>query len=249
MQSGCGLFKYRMSNSITTLTLFNYSGRKDKLWGFAMMQFAHRPLRKVKGQRFYKLMGSGRGLGFDPRPDWSVYALLQVWDTEASARVFFSEHAIMKRYDAHSRQRTSLFLKNVKAHGLWAGLRPFEVSSRLDENEKRLLVITRAVIRTRSLIRFWRYVPTSQRPIVNAQGLRYTKGIGEVPLKNMSTVTVWEDEESMKAFAYGSEEHMKAIKMTRDLGWYSEELFARFQPYDQLGKWDGLALFPASKFQ
>lgn len=232
-----------MSDSITTLTLFNYSRLRDKVWAFGMMQYAHGDLSKVSGQRFYKLMGSGRGLGFDPRPDWSTYALLQVWDSDQAARAFFSTHPLIERYDARCRQRTTLFLKNTKAHGLWAGQRPFELSNSLDPSASRLLVITRAVICTKDLIKFWRYVPISQRPIKGAEGLLYTKGIGEVPFKNMSTVTVWENEEAMRAFAYGSEEHMKAIKLTRQSGWYSEELFGRFQPYDQIGQWDGLALY------
>jgi hypothetical protein len=50
-----------------------------------MMQFANKDLAKVNGLTFYRLMGSGKGevLTF---PDWSVYCLLQVWESEELLR-------------------------------------------------------------------------------------------------------------------------------------------------------------------
>jgi hypothetical protein len=50
-----------------------------------MMQFANKDLAKVNGLTFYRLMGSGKGRGFNPFPDWSVYCLLQVWESEEAA--------------------------------------------------------------------------------------------------------------------------------------------------------------------
>ncbi|MEO0731876.1 MAG: DUF3291 domain-containing protein, partial [Bacteroidota bacterium] len=109
-------------------------------------------------------------------------------------------------------------------------------------NNDLVAVITRATIRTRYLRKFWAYVPTSQRPIADAQGLLYTKGIGEVPIKQMATFSIWESEEHLKEFAYRSQEHQKAIRMTRELDWYSEEMFARFRPYRTLGQMAGINL-------
>jgi hypothetical protein len=54
-----------------------------------MMQFANKDLAKVNGLTFYRLMGSERR-GFNPFPDWSVYCLLQVWESEEAAEVFFT---------------------------------------------------------------------------------------------------------------------------------------------------------------
>ncbi|MFQ3269562.1 MAG: hypothetical protein ACI9B2_001372, partial [Flavobacteriales bacterium] len=58
---------------ITTISFFNYRGLLNKVWAFAMMQFAHKFLQNISGQSFYKLMGSGKGMGFNPMPDWSTY--------------------------------------------------------------------------------------------------------------------------------------------------------------------------------
>lgn len=52
-------------------------------------------MSKIKGLQFYKLMGSGRDLGFSPFPDWSVYALLCVWESEAASEQFLNQAAVV----------------------------------------------------------------------------------------------------------------------------------------------------------
>ena len=76
---------------------------------------------------------------------------------------------------------------------------------------------------------------------MNAAGLLYSKGIGEVPFLQMATFSIWNDLESMMQVAYKNEEHQNAIEMTRQLNWYSEELFARFSLYKVNGRWEGLS--------
>jgi heme-degrading monooxygenase HmoA len=89
-------------------------------------------------------------------------------------------------------------------------------------------------------VKFWQYVPTSQRPIQQGcKGLIYTKGIGESPLVQMATFSLWENMEALKNFAYHSPEHQVAIQKTRQLDWYKEEMFVRFQPYRSVGTWGG----------
>ncbi len=228
-------------NSITTLTLFRFSTLSDKIWAFFQMQFAHAHISKTPGLQFYKLMGSGKDLGFNPLPDWGVYAMLGVWDDEESAQQFFEKAAIFKRYQTHSSEHWTVFMKVRKATGLWSGGNPFTPSSDIDESNPLFAVITRATIRPRNLLQFWRYVPTSQRPIeAGCPGLLYTKGIGEAPLVQMATFSVWKSLDDLKNFAYNSPEHKVAIKKTREIDWYKEEMFIRFQPYKSLGTWGGI---------
>ena len=66
-----------------------------------------------------------------------------------------------------------------------------------------------------------------------------TKGIGEVPFTQMATFSLWQDKQSLMDFAYNSKEHQNAIKKTREMDWYKEELFSRFQPYRSVGSWNG----------
>ncbi|MEM9261083.1 MAG: DUF3291 domain-containing protein, partial [Bacteroidota bacterium] len=97
-----------------------------------MMQYAHADLVAVEGMEFYKLMGSGRGLGFNPWPDWSTYAILQVWETEAQAEAFFASSPLPKRYRARTVEMATIYLRAIRTHGLWAGGIPFRVSSEID---------------------------------------------------------------------------------------------------------------------
>ena len=235
-------------NQITTLTFFRFKTLSNKFWAFRMMQFAHRQLRETSGQNFYKLMGSGKSFGFNPLPDWSVYSLLQIWENESDAENFFDNAKIFKQYAAHATEIWTLYLKNITAKGAWSAENPFAPSENLDETNKYLAVITRATIKTRYLYEFWKYVPHSQNPLHSAEGLIFTKGIGEIPIVQMATFSLWENTEAMKNFAYKSAEHRTAINKTRELGWYKEELFSRFQPYKSVGTWNGEIIVPELNF-
>ncbi len=220
-----------MSQQITTITFFHYEGFWNKVWAFGMMQFAHKGLADVPGLVFYKLMGSGKGFGFNPLPDWSTYCLLQVWENETAARRFFDNAELAISYRNRTSKMRTLYMRNIIAKGAWSGSNPFVSSSELDGKEKQLAVITRATIRLSKLWKFWSYVPTSQKHLANAPGLIYTKGVGEVPIVQMATFSLWENKQSLFDFAYKGKEHAKAIQMTKALDWYKEELFARFQVF------------------
>jgi heme-degrading monooxygenase HmoA len=227
-------------SSITTLTFFRFDNFSDKVWAFGQMQFAHSHMKNISGLQFYKLMGSGRDLGFNPLPDWGVYAMLGIWETEQAANLFFQEAKIFRNYCAHSNEQWTIFMKTRQAKGMWSGGNPFTLSSDIDEANPLIAVITRATIRPSRLIKFWSFVPISQRPIQQGcPGLIYTKGIGEAPLVQMATFSIWESAEALRNFAYHSPEHLEAIKKTKELDWYQEEMFARFQPYKSQGTWGG----------
>ena len=224
------------SDECVVFTFFHYKGFRPKVKAFGMMQFGHALIADEPGLTFYKLLGTGRGNGFNPYPDFSTYCILSIWENEAFAQKFIHESKTVKRYEENSSFLEYFFLKTIKSHGEWGGKNPFQVYTD-DLGGRQLAVLTRAKIRPSKLTKFWSYVPTSSRPINDNSGLLYTKGVGEVPLLNMATFSIWESAEAMKKFAYSSPEHLKAIKMTRELGWYSEELFARFVVLEQ-GKKD-----------
>ena len=186
--------------------------------------------------RFYKLLGTGSE-GFSTWPDWSVYGLLQVWDTESLAGSFFRSHPQMGAFLNRSEESMRIFMKPIRSKGLWDGQNPFLHQEEPDEDSGPIAVLTRATIRKKYLLRFWKYVPHSQQPLGTSTGLLYSKGIGETPLTDMATFSLWENQEAMQAYAYGTDAHIGAIRKTRELGWYREELFARFRPYKIDGTW------------
>ena len=202
-----------------------------------MMQFAHRRMRKVPGLEFYKLMGTGKK-GFNPWPDWSVYAILQVWSDEKRANTYFSSHPLFGKYTTRSFEHGVFYLKNTIARGEWDKKKPFHISKTINPDIPLVVALTRATIKTRLLFTFWKFVPKSQTNLWNNEGLLFTKGIGEVPFRQMATFSLWKDEKSLNKFAYQTKGHVNAIRKTRRLDWYKEELFARFQPYKLLGNWD-----------
>jgi heme-degrading monooxygenase HmoA len=203
-----------------------------------MMQLAHRRLARAEGHTFYKLMGTGRGDSFNAFPDFSTYVLLQVWRSENDAKVFFARSQVFGRYRKKASEVWTTYLINISAHGLWSGVNPF-----VPDSDRRLadpvIAITRATIKWRRLFDFWRYVPTSQKELKENRGLIFTKGMGELPIVQMATYSVWRDEASLRKFAYESRHHRDAIVKTKELKWYSEELFARFRPFRSEGSWRG----------
>ncbi|MBS9462650.1 DUF3291 domain-containing protein [Flagellimonas sp. 389] len=223
---------------VTTITIFKYPSFGAKFWAFLMMQFAHSHLKKVDGLQFYKLWGSGKE-GFNPLPDWSTYALLQIWENEDCASHFFETSSLMEKYRSRSKEHWCLYLKNLISRGEWSGSNPFKKSKEIDENNPFVVAITRATIKTKLLYTFWKYVPVSQEQLLTNEGLIYTKGFGEVPIKQMATFSVWKSKAALDSFAYQSRTHVKAIGHTRELKWYKEELFSRFQPYRSIGTWGG----------
>lgn len=198
------------------------------------MQNGHRLMKGHTGLRFYKLLGTGKGDGFNPYPDYSTYALLTVWDEEQDAKNFLDGSKMITKYSQIANETKFFLLNTIKSHGAWGGKNPFtENITAPKKTDQPLAVLTRARIKPSKLRKFWKYVPTSSKPLQHTDALLFSKGIGEVPFLNMATFSVWKNEEAMKNFAYHSKEHLKAIKMTRELGWYSEELFARFLLLEQ----------------
>jgi len=165
------------------------------------------------------------------------------WESEAVAEDFIKNSALFAAYRRRTAKVWTIYMKNILARGAWSGRNPFEPHTDLDKNFANIAVITRATIRLSKLRKFWKYVPTSSLPLAGNKGLIYTKGIGEVPVLQMATFSLWKNEQSLKDFAYNSPEHHRAIQKTRELNWYKEELFSRFQPYREEGERFGRGLF------
>lgn len=189
-----------------------------------------RPFR-AEGLRFQKLLGSGQNFGLVP--DLSTYVFLAVWDTEMQARYFFQTPAwqfFLEKTDVTG----TLWLQPLKAHGLWDGQNPFISDAGAQPADSRvnapIAVLTRATIRTRSLLDFWRHVPQVRQRLRDHQAdLLFSIGVGEKPVVQQATISVWRDAAAVEQFAYRQSGHKEIVRLTRQRNWYSEELFARFR--------------------
>lgn len=225
---------------IVTLTFFKYRGRRDCWFGFRQMGIAPDALAGTEGLQFCKMLGSGSGNGFSIWPDFTTYGLLAVWTEEKQARSFLAGHPVIQEFRGRAHEYGTLFMRAARAHGEWDGAQPFPLTVTY-QPDRLVGVLTRATIHPRHLWRFWRFVPgVSAAMSAHREGLLFSKGIGELPLVQQATFSLWTNSHAMQAYAYESKHHREVIRKTREFGWYREELFARFHPYDAEGTLEGL---------
>jgi hypothetical protein len=223
------------TSQIITITLFRFEGI-HAFWIFGQMQKSIKGFKAVEGLEFFKLMGSGGKNGFSKILNVNVYALLGVWESEKSAERYFEESAHFSEFQTRATEFWTIYMKTCKSHGKWSGVNPFQPIRPYQSGP--IAVITRARIKFRFLRKFWSYVPSVSKNLVDRDGSIFSIGIGEYPWLMQATFSLWEDEESMRNYAYRSKLHTEVIQKTRTLGWYSEELFANFAPYKTLGSWE-----------
>lgn len=213
---------------------------------FLRMALDHLYLRRVKGLTFYKLLGTGKGETFTPRDaDLWQWGLLVVGDIEALSQVKAS--ALIRRWNSNSTESAVIDLQTLASHGQWSKQEPFEniagdIPTVKLQSAGSVAAITRARITWRKNLIFWRAVPPVIETLSASDGLIAAIGIGEAPLGLQGTFSIWRDSESLRNFAYKSQAHRTVIEKTREIGWYSEELFARFAVISATGSLNGIAL-------
>ncbi len=228
-----------MEKSVVTFTLFRFEGTAARWWAFTQMGLGVKSLLKeVEGLQFCKLLGSGSGNGFSIMPNFGAYGMMCVWEDENASENFFSNHIFFQKYKKKSSEIWTTWLKTTMSHGVWDGKNPFVTTAAFDDT-KLVAVLTRATIKTRFLPHFWKFVPRTSASVIDKKGRIFSVGIGEVPIVQQATFSLWESSKLMMDYAYKSKYHSEVVKKTRELGWYSEELFARFYPYKEKGSWNG----------
>jgi heme-degrading monooxygenase HmoA len=222
-----------------SISFFHFKGFSSRWWAFKQMQLAREQMARVEGSSFMKLMGCGNHGGFSLLPDLGTYALFSVWDEESHYRQFLKESALMTSFESQSKEHFHILLKPYQSHGTWSGIQPFRVSDTKDASEGYIAVLTRATIRRSRMVSFWKLVPSISRFLQKQSGLLFSKGMGEWPLFELTTFSVWQSSQAMKDFAYGSRAHLKAVKHTKQKGLFAEDLFARFLVCEMHGIWEG----------
>jgi heme-degrading monooxygenase HmoA len=212
---------------IVSLTIVRY---RKLFIPFALLAMAihRRPIRMQKGCTFWQLLGTGKNGTFSLAPDWQQWGLLAVWNNREDFERFYERSFIAKWWNAFGVEKWTILCKPLQSHGKWDGKEPFGNPNITGYNGP-IAILTRATVRINRLKNFWASVDEVSDLMRKSPGYITSLGIGERPLYRQATFSVWNSLDNVKAFAYGSREHAEVIKKTRDEGWYSEELFARFK--------------------
>jgi spheroidene monooxygenase len=222
-----------------SLSLFRFPTAYAKHWALWQMLLARPKLRRLPGVQFMKMVGAGSREGFFPWPNFGVYGVLAAWPSLDHARAQVNGAEVFRRYRDHASEHVTLYLHPTRSRGAWAGVAPFDVRTE-DDRAAPLAVLTRATIRPARALAFWSRTPGIRAAIPDSPALALRAGLGEVPWLNQITFTVWTDRAALRAFAADpAGPHGRAAEAARRLGWFREELFARFRIAAVEGAWAG----------
>ena len=222
---------------IASVSIVNYP-RSELRWAFGRMGMDRPDLAKTPGLTFKRLVGTAKGTSFAWKPDLLRWGLIAAWESEDALDAFLAESPIVERWHEHAAEVWTMRMVPVKSAGAWGGSNPFPAQPAPD-GDGPFAVITRATLRLSKTRTFYTAVPPIDLDLERNPGLLASVGFGESPLGRQGTLSVWESEQAMKEFAYGTAAHREAIRRRTQEHWYSEELFARFRPTASTGTLGG----------
>jgi hypothetical protein len=211
--------------AVVTLHLWGIPSRAVP-WAVLRMGLDRRPVRRLPGLRFAKLLGTGDGRTFTIRDaDPRHWGLLATWETPAAADAF-EVSATAKAWARLADESLRVRMRPLASRGRWSGRVPFGDPAPV-RHDGAVASITRARIRPRKAVTFWRAVPPVSADLHRVDGLRLAVGIGEAPVGLQGTFSLWDSSASLREFAHRRSPHVIAIRQTAQQQWYAEELFAR----------------------
>jgi hypothetical protein len=191
--------------------------------------------RSFTGISFSKLLGTGSGKTFTPSDaDLNRWGMVVVVDENQI--VSFDQSSIVNNWRKRSTSEFRAVLAPLSSHGLWAKRNPFDFTSPLSHPDAQIAAITRARIKWNKNFTFWGAVPPVVTDLHSSPGLIAAIGIGEAPIGLQGTFSLWQSASALRDFAYKGKAHQVAIAQTESIGWYSEELFARFEVLELRGQ-------------
>jgi hypothetical protein len=202
--------------------------RKCIPFAFLSMAIDRMRSRTFTGISFSKLLGTGSGQTFTPSDAvltrWGMVVAIDENRIEA-----FDQSSIISNWRKRSTSEFRAVLSPLSSHGLWAKKNPFDFIAPLSNPDAQIAALTRARIKWNKNFIFWKSVPPVVIDLYSNPGLHAAIGIGEAPIGLQGTFSLWKSASALRDFAYKGKAHQVAIAQTQSIGWYSEELFARFE--------------------
>ena len=180
--------------------------------------------RRAPGMLFSKALGTGAGF-LPHQADLTRWARLTTWSErpdDSSLR--------------YASETWRVDLRPLASRGQWSGQQPF--GDPREDFSGTTAVLTRARLRPTRARQLYAAVPAVTRSLDEAAGVRVSLAVGEAPIGLQGTFSVWESAEHLRAFAHAGA-HRDVIARTPQVGWYAEELFARFAVEGSAGTLDG----------
>jgi len=204
-------------------------------FAFLSMAIDRMRSRKFTGISFSKLLGTGSGQTFTPSDAvltrWGMVVAIDENRIEA-----FDQSSIISNWRKRSTSEFRAVLSPLSSHGLWAKKNPFNFIAPLSNPDAQIAALTRARIKWNKNFIFWKSVPPVVIDLHSNPGLHAAIGIGEAPIGLQGTFSLWKSASALRDFAYKGKAHQVAIAQTQSIGWYSEELFARFEVLELRGE-------------
>jgi len=219
------------------LTVVYFFSVERKSIPFALISMAIDRLRTrtFTGISFSKFLGTGTGKTFTPSDaDLTRWGMVVVIDKDRLDA--FDQSSIVTNWRKRSTSEFRALLSPLSSHGLWAKKNPFDFVAPLSNPDAQIAAITRARIKWNKNFIFWRPVPPVVLDLHSNHGLVAAIGIGEAPIGLQGTFSLWQSASALRDFAYKGKAHQVAIAQTESIGWYSEELFARFEVLELRGE-------------
>ena len=209
--------------------------RKGIPFAFLSMAIDRVRSRKFTGISFSKLLGTGSGQTFTPSDAvltrWGMVVVIDENRIKA-----FDQCSIISNWRKRSTSEFRAVLSPLSSHGLWAKKNPFDFIAPLSNPDAQIAALTRARIKWNKNFIFWKSVPPVVIDLHSNPGLHAAIGIGEAPIGLQGTFSLWKSASALRDFAYKGKAHQVAIAQTQSIGWYSEELFARFEVLELRGE-------------
>jgi hypothetical protein len=201
--------------------------KKNKYWMFKLMgaYTFNKSLINFNGLKFIKLLGTGSKDGFSVIPDFSSYVMITSWENDDFRKKFIDKNELFQEIINKSSKRIEIKIDPYNYIGSWNGINPFKNKSSYKKGK--IIVLTRARVKLNKLINFLISTSSAAKSINSKTGAEYYKGVGELPIIEQATISIWKSEQSMKDYAYSDKSHLKIINKARKNKWYSEELFIR----------------------